>query len=370
MEHMNENVELYLKSFDIIPTYDLKKELDPKRVAGFKRTRDVKYENYVKAPKTSDEPSSFVVFDLETTGLSATNNEIIEIGAIRFVNDEAREQFHTYIKPKRKITQKITDITGITNEMVKDAPTIEDVLPYFVDFIKDDVLVAHNSSFDMGFILHNLFINNYKKIKNKTIDTLQLSRRRVRELDSDNIPRRLQNYKLVTLKEHYGLNEVGSHNAIDDCKVCAYVYLRIKNDEVIEEIEEVAGVGEVKIALNPQPQLDIKQQRLEQQKELLEQKRIERKEASEKLRQTQENFKKGIPTEADRKKSIKTLQRDLMLMKFAKIITFIICIMSLLLMIVNVFIGLIFLLIGIVGFKVNSHTALRIENAIKEKNNR
>ncbi len=361
---MNESVEMYLKSFDEIQKYDLHKELDPKVVAGFKRTRDVKYENYMKAPKTSEEPSSFVVFDLETTGLSSTNNEIIEIGAIRFIDDEPREQFHTYIRPKRKITPKITDITGITNEMVKDAPSIEEVLPYFIDFIKGDVLIAHNSSFDMGFILHNLFINNYKKIKNKTIDTLQLSRRRVRELDSDNVPRRLVNYKLVTLKEHFGLNEVGSHNALDDCKVCAYVYLNVKSDEVIEEVEELEVI---EVIPDPQPQSDIKQQRLEQQKELLEQKRTERRVANENLRQTTEKFKSGTPTEADRNKSMKTLQRDLALVKFSKIIAILICILSPILMLVNIFAGVIFLLFGLLLFKVSKQNNIRIENAIKEK---
>ncbi len=368
VEYMNENVESYLKSFDKIKIYDLSKELDSKVVAGLKRTRDVLYDNYMKSRKSSVEPDSFVVFDLETTGLSATNNEIIEIGAIRFIDNEPREQFHTYVKPKRNILQKITDITGITNEMVKDAPAVEDVLPYFIDFIKDDVLVAHNSSFDMSFILHNLFINNYKKLNNKTIDTLQLSRQRVRVVDSNNVPERLKNYKLVTLKEHFGLDELDSHNALDDCKVCAYVYLKIKDDcAVVEEVEKIERIERVP---DPQPQLnklDIRKQKIDKQKELLEQKRLERKEASEKMRQTREQFKKGIPTEADRKKSTQSLKRELVLTKISKIISILICILAIPLMLINIIIGIIAIAFGIIGVRVSKHNATKIKTILKER---
>ena len=94
---------------------------------------------------------NFVVFDLETTGLNAVTNEIIEIGAIRFDTNKPVEVFHTFIKPYKKISAKITSINGITNKMVEGCPTIEEVLPRFIDFIGDDVLVAHNSDFDMKF---------------------------------------------------------------------------------------------------------------------------------------------------------------------------------------------------------------------------
>lgn len=223
--------DLYLNSFDGIETYDLKKKLDSEFMKKLKRSKEVDYERFMKVPGTTERPSSFVVFDLETTGLSAQNDEIIEIGAIRFRFDEPVEVFHTYVKPKKMITKKITSITGITNEKVKDAPSIEEILPLFINFIKDDILIAHNSNFDMGFILQNLYNQGYKKIKNKSIDTLKLARQKVRVYDIVKEREvKLRSYKLETLKEAFELCSLGSHNALDDCKVCAYIYIKIRKE--------------------------------------------------------------------------------------------------------------------------------------------
>ncbi|MFR5946598.1 MAG: PolC-type DNA polymerase III [Clostridium sp.] len=219
----------YIKLFDSEDITFYENNLDDSFINKITRTEVDDYEKFMKFSGTTKRPGSFVVFDLETTGLSAKSSEIIEIGAIRFIASEPSEIFHYYVKPKKNITAKITSINGITNEMVKDAPTIEEVLPKFIDFIKDDVLIAHNASFDMSFILENLYNLNYKKIKNKVIDTLKLSRQKVREFDYDRENGiKLDNYKLETLKWRFDLSDLPSHNAIDDCKVCAYVYLRIR----------------------------------------------------------------------------------------------------------------------------------------------
>ena len=225
------NVNVYLKAFNDLKKYDINKELDDTFLNKIKRVKEVEYEKFVKPSGTTDRPMDFVVFDLETTGLSATSSEIIEIGAVRFNTNKPVEVFHTFIKPKKKISAKITSINGISNEMVKNCPTIEEVMPRFIDFIGDDVLVAHNSDFDMKFILNQLYSQGYKKIKNKAIDTLKLSRQKVREYDIlTDRNKKLDSYKLENLKYAFGLWDVGSHNAIDDCKVCAYVYLKVKNE--------------------------------------------------------------------------------------------------------------------------------------------
>lgn len=228
-EARKHNIEqrLYLQSFDGVEQYNFDKELEPYFLKSLKRTREIDYDRFTKVSKTYENLSTFVVFDLETTGLKARENEIIEIGAIRYVDNEPREVFHTYIKPKKKISARITQINGITNDMVQESPSIQEVLPYFLDFIGDDALVAHNVKFDMSFILHQLYINEYKKPKNKTVDTLELARDCFVRFDENKgmeVP--LKNYKLVTLKEKLGLGELGSHNAIDDCKVCGYIYLK------------------------------------------------------------------------------------------------------------------------------------------------
>lgn len=222
--------ELYLTLFSNVEKYDLSKELSDNFLSKIRQTKEVDYDKFMKKGMARDQPDSFVVFDLETTGLSPEYNEIIEIGAIRFVDDIPTEIFHALVKPKKKITQKITSLTGITNEMLSEAKCIEEIIPFFLDFIRGDVLVAHNASFDISFILENLYNLGYKKLNNKVIDTLALSRRYVREYDYfDECDKKLQNYKLVTLKNEFGLSELSSHNSIDDCKVCAYVYQRIKD---------------------------------------------------------------------------------------------------------------------------------------------
>lgn len=238
MERVNEQLninlindeEKYLEAFNDIKEYNLNKELDENFIKKITRTKEADYEKFMKPSGTTNRPMNFVVFDLETTGLSEIKNEIIEIGAVRFETNKPVEKFHTFIKPKKKITSRITSINGITNEMVENCPTIEEVLPKFIDFIGEDVLIAHNSDFDMKFILHQMYIQNYKKPKNKVIDTLKLSRQKVRRYDYEkDRSLKLDSYKLESLKNDFGLWEVGSHNAIDDCKVCAYVYLKIEN---------------------------------------------------------------------------------------------------------------------------------------------
>lgn len=227
-----DSVDSYLESFKDIKQYSLNKFLDNKILRKFKDVKDMEYENFLKVSYTDKRPDNFIVFDLETTGLKKEYSEIIELGAIKFRNNKPVETFHTFVKPKKKITAEITSINGITNEMVKNSPSIDEVIPKFLDFIEDDILVAHNASFDMGFILNYLYNNNYKKIRNKVIDTLSISRQKVRIFDSKNRKNlKLKNYKLENLKSRLGLEKLGSHNAIDDCKVCAFLYMRIVESE-------------------------------------------------------------------------------------------------------------------------------------------
>ena len=235
---MNEtSAELYLKQFNYLEEYDISKEFTENEINKLKRSREVEHEKFIKYSGTTQRPEDFVVFDLETTGLNSSNDEIIEIGAIKFLEGFPEEVFHTYIKPTRKISKRITNINGITNEMVEEAPSIEEVLPKFIEFVEDKVLIAHNAPFDMKFILENLYRYGYKKLKNKVIDTLKLSRQKVREYDYEkDRDVKLESYKLSELNWRFELN-LPSHNAVDDCKTCAYVYLKI-----IEECGDVCYV--------------------------------------------------------------------------------------------------------------------------------
>ncbi len=153
-------------------------------------------------------PTRYVVFDLETTGFSPEYAEIIEIGAVRVENGIIISRFQTYVKPFKRIPSNITALTGITESDVKNAPRIEDAIVKFLDFIGNDILVAHNSAFDMRFVCTVCILLGLN-IQNQVIDSVKLAKKYIKGT---------KNYKLETLKEHLGIR-LDSHNASDDCTV-------------------------------------------------------------------------------------------------------------------------------------------------------
>lgn len=175
---------------------------------------DTPSDNHYTYQKATFAPDDYVVLDFETTGLSPEKDAIIQIAAIRFRNHEPIEQFVSFVNPKRPIPPKITDITGITDEDVKNAPTIEEIFPDFIQFLKDDVLIAHNAPFDMKFLLSNVQRLRMEKPQNLVIDTLSLARKYISETP---------NHQLKTLKQWLQL-DLSSHHALDDCLTCAAVY--------------------------------------------------------------------------------------------------------------------------------------------------
>jgi DNA polymerase III epsilon subunit family exonuclease len=113
--------------------------------------------------KAHNDTINYIAFDFETTGLSPINSEILEIGAVKVLNGQIADTFQTLIKPKKKITSRITKINNITNEMVENERSIEEILPGFINFIEKYPLVAHNAEFDYSFLCEN-----YERIYNKT----------------------------------------------------------------------------------------------------------------------------------------------------------------------------------------------------------
>ena len=166
----------------------------------------------------------YVVFDLETTGFDPKTCEIIEIGALKYKNDQLVAEFNVLINPQIPIPSNITSITGINDEMVKDAKTINEVLPKFITFIEDLTLIAHNSSFDLSFIEENIKKLNLTMINNKNIDTVYLARKYIKETT---------NSKLETLKKHFNL-EYGSHRSLEDCYTTNYVYQYCKSKALVK----------------------------------------------------------------------------------------------------------------------------------------
>lgn len=163
--------------------------------------------------------SDYVVFDLETTGLDATNDRIIEIGALKYQNNELVDEFSVLINPEVELPPIIIRITGLNDKDLQDKKTIDSVLPEFLSFIGDYTLIAHNSEFDLGFIEENIKRLNLEMINNKNIDTIEIARKYIPKA---------YNYKLETLKKYFHL-EFGSHRSVDDCKTTNYVYQYCKD---------------------------------------------------------------------------------------------------------------------------------------------
>jgi len=175
--------------------------------------------------KNEDFNDTFIVFDIETTGFSAKNDKIIEIGAVKIKNREVIDTFSEFIYPKCKIPYKITELTGITDEMVKDADPIELVLPKFMEFIDGCAVVAHNAAFDTGFIKKNC--NDLGlKFTSTIVDTVPMAR----FLYPD-----LKRVKLNLVAKYLGVSLENHHRAVDDAKATADIFL-ISIKKMIEEL--------------------------------------------------------------------------------------------------------------------------------------
>ena len=159
--------------------------------------------------------SSFVVIDLETTGLSPYTNNITEIAAIKIKNGEIIDSFETLINPQTPIPSFITRLTGITNEMVKNSPHIKEILPKLKEFIQDDHIVAHNATFDFNFLTHNFSKHLGEPLLNKTICTRKLATRLLPHLPSK---------KLSSLCEYYDVINESAHRAMGDTQATTIIF--------------------------------------------------------------------------------------------------------------------------------------------------
>ena len=178
-------------------------------------SQDVWYDSYTKR-KTNKIVKDYVVFDTETTGLDPSKDNIIEISAIKFINNEKVATFSTLIDPKKEIDPFITQLTGIKQEDLNGQPTIDKVIPQFFSFIENFTLIAHNAPYDIKMLASECYRSKIELCENKVIDTITLAKKII---SKENI----QNYKLTTLKEYLGLS-YSSHRALDDCETCSKVY--------------------------------------------------------------------------------------------------------------------------------------------------
>lgn len=165
-------------------------------------------------------PDDFTIIDLETTGLDPTFDEIIEVGAIRVRNGDVTDTFSSLVKPEKEVDAFITEITGITNEMLADAPSISEIFPDFLSFVSNDIIVGHNVNFDINFVYdtNSKLYNQY--FSNSFTDTLRLSRRLLPELE---------HHRLKDLINHFEIDIERQHRSLDDCKATLECYNKLKS---------------------------------------------------------------------------------------------------------------------------------------------
>lgn len=176
--------------------------------------------------------TTYCVFDLETTGFSFRTEKITEIGIMKIRNGEVIDTFESFVNPGKPIPKKVQDVTHITDDMVKDAPKIEEILPKVMEFFGDSVLVAHNADFDTGFIRYNCQQLGYK-FENTYLDTLALAK---------NLFPNYKKYKLGVIAENLGIEVLVAHRALDDVDTTVKVFnimCKMLEDSGIEKLSDI-----------------------------------------------------------------------------------------------------------------------------------
>ncbi|MCM1061722.1 MAG: exonuclease domain-containing protein [Eubacterium sp.] len=161
----------------------------------------------------------YTVVDIETTGLSPHYDAIIELSALKVEDGTIVDEFSELVNPGGFIPNFITELTGITNEMVEKCLPISDVLPKFLEFVKNSLIVGHNVNFDINFIYDNATDFLDVPFPNDFVDTMRISRRLI-----DGLP----HYKLQNLAEYFKVDYSGAHRALEDCKITYMCYEKLK----------------------------------------------------------------------------------------------------------------------------------------------
>ena len=197
----------------------------------------------VSFPRGQSIDTTYCVLDLETTGLSFRTEKITEVGIMKVKDGQVIDEFSCFVNPEKPIPQRVVEVTNITDEMVKDAETIDKVFPKILEFVGDSVLVAHNADFDIGFLKYNAKELGYT-LDNTYIDTLRLSK----DLFPD-----FKKYKLGMIAENLGIKVEVAHRALDDVDTTVKVFnvminmLKEKGAKKLEDIDALeAGKADFK----------------------------------------------------------------------------------------------------------------------------
>ena len=192
--------------------------------------------------KGQDIDTTYCVLDLETTGFSATTEKITEIGIMKLKDVEVIDEFSCFVNPEKHIPERVTEVTNITDDMVKDAETIDKVFPKVLEFLEDSVIVAHNAGFDVGFLKQNAKALGYE-FDYTYLDTLSLAK--------DLFPE-YKKYKLGKIADNLGIKVEVAHRALDDVDTTVKVFnvmvdmLKKRGAKKLDDIDQVSRTEEAK----------------------------------------------------------------------------------------------------------------------------
>lgn len=171
--------------------------------------------------------NSYVCVDIETTGLNPKTDKIIEIGAVKVVDGQVTEQFEHFVNPGRKLEERIVQLTGICDKDIQNSPFIDEILPGFLKFTQNFVLLGHSLLFDYSF-LKKAAVNQKLSFEKQGIDTLKIARKFLPELESRSLP---------FLCKHYEISH-HAHRALEDAKATSLLYQQFCKDFYTEQTKE------------------------------------------------------------------------------------------------------------------------------------
>lgn len=175
------------------------------------------------------EIDDYVVFDLETTGVSSQKDEVIEISAVKVKGGKVVDEYSTLVNPMRPIPFYASKVNGIYDDMVENKPTFKEILPEFAEFVGELPLIGHNiNAFDMKFLYRDAEKYFGKTFSNDYVDTLKYAK---------SVLKGMPNYKLGTLAEHFGISTEGAHRALNDCRMNQQVYEILKSVKAGEKTD-------------------------------------------------------------------------------------------------------------------------------------
>ena len=182
--------------------------------------------------------TDFVVLDLETTGAKTPPCRITEIGAYRVQNNKITDEFHTLVNPETPIPIFISQLTGISDQMVRHAPKFGDIAAGFLNFIGDSVLVAHNAHFDMRFLNHEIGrIHDEYRLANPHLCTVQLSRKLLPHIE---------NHRLNTVAQYFNVALINHHRASEDARATAHIFVNLLEELALRGVSDLAAAKKIK----------------------------------------------------------------------------------------------------------------------------